>query len=89
MSEPGSIVIVSDPVGVAEIAKRARTSPGMVQQWRRRGNGFPAPAIVLAMGPIWRGYDVDRWLATHRPPGRPSRSALVQASPPRVPGRHI
>ena len=62
-----------DPVGVAEIARRAGTSPGMVRNWRRRHADFPIPLAELAMGPVWDWPEVEAWLAKPRPMGRPPK----------------
>jgi hypothetical protein len=67
-------LVVVDPVDAAAIAARAGTSAGMVHNWRRRPIGFPDPAVVLAIGPIWRGAEVAAWLADRRAPGRPSKA---------------
>lgn len=51
-----------DLVGITEIAQRHGTSPGMVRVWRSRHTDFPKPAALLAMGPVWRWDEVERWL---------------------------
>ena len=58
-------------VGVTEIAGRLGVRVPTVQSWRRRHEGFPAPFVVLAAGPVWRWSEVQRWAAVPRPSGRP------------------
>ncbi len=50
-------------VGQNEIADHAGVALVTVRKWRTRGLGFPEPATVLAMGPVWWLVDVDAWLA--------------------------
>jgi len=49
-------------VDVTEIARRANTTAGTVHSWRNRHADFPAPLVTLAIGPVWRWRDVERWL---------------------------
>jgi uncharacterized protein len=52
-----------DLVGVAEIATRSGRPINTVQSWRRRHADFPAPAIRLATGPVWRWRVVRDWIS--------------------------
>lgn len=80
-----------DLVDVVEISRRAGTTPGTVHSWRRRHASFPAPLVVLAIGPIWTWAPVRDWLGVARRPGRPSTrlagderdlpAALAEADP--------
>jgi hypothetical protein len=58
-------------VDASAIAGLASTSVGVVHQWRRRHASFPAPIVVLAIGPVWLRDEVAAWLATPRANGRP------------------
>ena len=49
-------------VDVTEIARRANTTAGTIHSWRNRHADFPAPLVMLAIGPVWRWRDVERWL---------------------------
>lgn len=51
-----------DLAGIAEIAERAGVTKAAVQQWRRRGLGFPDPIVTLAATPVWEWPDIERWL---------------------------
>jgi hypothetical protein len=62
-----------DIVDVTEIARRAGTTAGTVHSWRVRHEDFPAPLVTLAIGPIWKWRDVERWLAKPRRTGRPPK----------------
>jgi len=55
-----------DIVDVTEIARRAGTTPGTVHSWRNRHPSFPAPLVVLAIGPVWIWSKVERWIASRR-----------------------
>jgi hypothetical protein len=65
--------------GLAEIACLARPGHPFSRQraWQlTRRPDFPEPAQVLAMGPVWREADVQKFLDTERKPGRkPKRGA--------------
>jgi predicted DNA-binding transcriptional regulator AlpA len=55
--------------GLAEVAGLAGVS--RKRAWQLTQNkAFPGPVQVLAMGPVWREYDVRAFLASPRPPGR-------------------
>jgi predicted DNA-binding transcriptional regulator AlpA len=47
-------------VGAAEIAAMLGVSRQRVQQLISRPD-FPAPAVTLAMGKVWRTADVQAW----------------------------
>ena len=57
---------MTDIVDVTEIARRAGTTAGTVHSWRVRHADFPAPAAMLAIGPIWKWRDVEKWLEKRR-----------------------
>lgn len=50
-------------VGVHEIAAQANVKVNTVHVWRQRHKDFPAPIVVLAMGPVWVWEDVETWMA--------------------------
>jgi hypothetical protein len=61
-------------VGVAEIAEMLGVSKQRVGQLRDV-KGFPSPAAVLAVGPIWRASSLERFVSEwSRRPGRPVAS---------------
>ena len=47
--------------GLTELAGAAGISPNLAKQWQHRGK-LPPPDAVLAMGPVWLGETVERWL---------------------------
>jgi hypothetical protein len=60
----GSSYDIDDLVGAAEIAERlGLTSSSVVRDWRRRHPAFPAPVLVLRMGPVWHWPAVEAWAA--------------------------
>lgn len=66
--------------GVTELARLLGVSKQRVSELRERRD-FPAPAAVLAAGPVWRVSNLKRFLAEWpRKPGRPQmwRRALEQ-----------
>jgi hypothetical protein len=69
-----SKVAPADLVDVSAIAELAKTTPGMIQNWRRRHADFPAPIAVLAVGPIWNRPDVEAWIQRPRRAGRPKKA---------------
>lgn len=58
-------------VDVSAIAARSGRSLGVIHQWRRRHESFPAPIVVLATGPVWLWNEVQAWLDVPRVNGRP------------------
>lgn len=58
------LVHVDHLMGAAEIGELLGVSRQRVQQLVSRAD-FPAPAVELAMGKVWRREDVERW-ATER-----------------------
>lgn len=68
----------AEPVGVADIARRAGVQPSTVQKWRQRHDDFPSPFAELAAGPVWLWEPVARWLRIQPPQGRPPRSVEVR-----------
>ena len=65
--------MIPDLVDLTEIARRHGTTVGTIQSWRRRHANFPAPLMVLAIGPVWDYATVRDWLARPRRPGRPRK----------------
>lgn len=53
-----------DVIGTREIAEMAGVQIGTVHQWRynRRYKEFPEPDWMLASGPVWKKYKIERWL---------------------------
>jgi len=47
--------------GVTEIAKAVGAKPNTVYQQYRRGK-LPQPDAELAMGPVWMGRRIERWI---------------------------
>jgi uncharacterized protein YjcR len=47
--------------GINEIAEALGARPQTVAQWYRRGK-LPEPDEVLAMGPVWKGVRIERWI---------------------------
>jgi predicted DNA-binding transcriptional regulator AlpA len=60
-------------VSRSELARRAGTTPGTVDSWRRRHSTFPRP-FYIGRSPAWYWYEVEEWLATPRRSGRPRRA---------------
>jgi len=58
--------------GLAEIAGLAGVSRQRASQLAAHPD-FPEPVQRLAMGPVWREADVQKFLATPRKPGRRTR----------------
>lgn len=62
-------------VGVSEIAQLLGVSRQRVMQLRQRDD-FPEPVAELAAGPVWRMFNLQRFIAEWpRKPGRPKKSA--------------
>ena len=59
--------------GLAEVAGLAGVTRKRAWQLTRHPK-FPVPVQELAATPVWRESDVQAWLATPRPPGRPKTS---------------
>lgn len=56
-----------DLVGVTEICEHLGVTRRTVETWRYRAvRGFPAPALKLHCGLIWRWADIERWAARER-----------------------
>jgi hypothetical protein len=53
-------------MGSAEVAEFLGISRTRLVQLQRRAD-FPAPLAHLRAGLIWRGVDIRRWAAAHRP----------------------
>ena len=51
--------------GIAELAAALGVAPNTVAQWYRRGK-LLEPDEVLAMGPVWKGARIERWLEERR-----------------------
>ena len=58
--------------GLAEVAAAAGVTKRTATRYTARSD-FPAPIVVLAMGPVWDLDQVNAWLTSsaRRPPGRP------------------
>jgi predicted DNA-binding transcriptional regulator AlpA len=56
------LVCVESLMGAAEIGELLGVSRQRVQQLVTRSD-FPAPAVELAMGKVWRREDIERWAA--------------------------
>ncbi|HZA75497.1 MAG TPA: hypothetical protein VE623_03810 [Acidimicrobiales bacterium] len=50
-----------EPVGTIEIAERLGVTRDAVNQWRRRGLGFPEPQWNVGGRPAWEWEDVEAW----------------------------
>jgi hypothetical protein len=50
-----------DPVGTIEIAERLGVTRDAVNQWRKRGLGFPEPRWAVGGRPAWEWEDVEAW----------------------------
>ena len=64
--------------GLAEVAELLGVSKRTASRYTLRPD-FPAPAVVLAMGPIWYRAEVEEWVANEpvqcgRPPTTKNRS---------------
>lgn len=59
-------VAAPNVMGLAEIAHRLGISRSYAREIAGR-KGFPEPTR-LTMGLVWDARDVERWIATHRPP---------------------
>jgi hypothetical protein len=62
--------------GLAEVASLAGVSRQRAAQLANHP-GFPEPVQRLAMGPVWREADVQKFLATPRTPGRRPKAQPV------------
>jgi len=51
------------PAGIRELAERYRVQRSAPGNWRTRYEGFPEPLLWLASGPVYDGYELDRWRA--------------------------
>ncbi len=60
--------------GLAEVASLANVSRTRAGQLANHP-GFPEPVQRLAMGPVWREADVQKFLATPRKAGRKPKGA--------------
>ena len=60
--------------GLAEVASLAGVSRQRAAQLANHPD-FPAPVARLAMGPVWREADVQKFLDTPRKPGRKPKEA--------------
>lgn len=60
------LLLMEKLVGAAEIGEMLGVSRQRVQQLVSRPD-WPEPAVVLAMGKVWRAEDVQAWIAEHRP----------------------
>ena len=54
--------------GVSEIAAALGVPRNTVTQWYRRGK-LPQPDAELAMGPVWSGRRIERWIEKTRQGG--------------------
>jgi hypothetical protein len=70
---------VPDPLGLSEIASILGVTRQRAWQITKSAD-FPAPAAVLASGPVWHKGDVARFLISPRRRGRPSRTATAGQS---------
>jgi Z1 domain len=52
-----------DLIGLHEIAALAEVSSSAVANWRKRFPDFPAPVVDLKSGPVFRGSQIQAWLA--------------------------
>jgi len=68
-----------DLVGMTEAAHRYGTSTGALRVWRSRYPDFPQPVARLAMGPVWRWGDMERWLTTRKRLDKSSRQRTTDA----------
>lgn len=48
--------------GTTELAQAVGARPRTVSMWHRRGK-LPKPTAELAMGPVWTGREIERWIA--------------------------
>ena len=69
--------------GLAEVAGLAGVTRKRAWQLTRHPK-FPEPVQELAATPVWREDDVQAWLATPRPPGRP-KTTPANEHPARAP----
>jgi chromosome partitioning protein len=53
-------------VGIFEIAGLARVTRAAVTNWRARFTDFPPPVAELKSGPVFRRWQVERWLQKRR-----------------------
>jgi predicted DNA-binding transcriptional regulator AlpA len=51
--------------GIAEIAAALGVPRNTVAQWLKRGK-LPQPDAELAMGPVWSGRRIERWIEKQR-----------------------
>ncbi|MFI8085990.1 hypothetical protein ACIF6L_35010 [Kitasatospora sp. NPDC086009] len=75
---------MSEPLLLAQIARRAHVGRAAVVNWRRRHDDFPAPVGGDGVHPTFDADAVDHWLHAHgmadtftlRPPGPPALLTL-------------
>ena len=68
-----STAVPDDLVSVTEIAEILGVSRQRVNQLIKSYTDFPAPEAELAIGRVWRRYQIERWAGKHpRQPGRPA-----------------
>jgi chromosome partitioning protein len=60
----GRIIDVDRVAGVSEVARHARTTKQVIDNWRHRYQKFPKPIKVLRSGPLFDLDEIDRWLET-------------------------
>jgi len=76
-TKPNSAMVLQDPVGLQEIARRLHVSTNTVRVWRVR-NRFPAPACKVSNVPLWTWPQVQQWAEDT---GRWPRPAASPAKP--------
>lgn len=69
---PSAAVAPDDLLGLSEVARLLRVTRRTVQRYAERAD-FPAPAVRVAAGRVWRQGDVEAWAKAHLPlrTGRP------------------
>jgi hypothetical protein len=83
-TKSSATVVLQDPVGLREIARRLHVSPNTVRVWRVR-NRFPAPVCKVSNVPLWPWPQVERWAADT---GRLQRLQGAPAKPaPKAPAK--
>jgi chromosome partitioning protein len=58
--------VVSELLGVAEIAELANASKQAVSNWRVRYDQFPRPFQILQSGPVWEREKVEAWVKSFK-----------------------
>jgi predicted DNA-binding transcriptional regulator AlpA len=66
--------------GVTEIAELLGAKPNTIYKRHTRGQ-MPPPLATLAMGPVWSGARIERWIEEQRQAGQEARRKKNDGAP--------